>query len=102
MMGKIPVFASNIGLVLDALLMLLANSEATETEIKNHGGWNTSSVADNYFEDPIENKKLTSNRIFSREFLLRSSLLVADSEDIEVSNLNVTFKKSCVLREVFY
>ncbi|RYA68553.1 hypothetical protein DD592_26780, partial [Enterobacter cloacae complex sp. 2DZ2F20B] len=35
---------------------LLANTGANMTEIKQHGGWKSSSVAEQYIEDSITNK----------------------------------------------
>lgn len=42
---------------------LLADSGADLTVLKRHGGWKSSSVAEGYIEDSIQNKEKTSTRI---------------------------------------
>lgn len=42
---------------------LLADSGANMTTLKRHGGWKSSTVAEGYIEDSIQNKTKTSNKL---------------------------------------
>ena len=42
----------------------LADAGANLTTIKKHGGWKSSTVAEGYIENSIEQKRKTSNKIF--------------------------------------
>lgn len=111
-MGKIPAkIAQYLGLEDSALYTghcfrrcsatFLADSGANLTTIKRHGGWKSSSVAEGYLEDSIENKKRISTKIFSRECLQKSSSVMTDIRNVETSkNVNVITEKSCTSRDI--
>ncbi|XP_044593071.1 uncharacterized protein LOC123270949 [Cotesia glomerata] len=46
---------------------LLANSGASLTTIKQHGGWRSSSVAEGYIENSLQNKTRIFNKIINSE-----------------------------------
>lgn len=61
---------------------LLASSGADIFSIKRHGGWKSSTVAEGYIEDSIQNKVKTSYKIFQNSS-------PSDTENIPPSNVDV-------------
>lgn len=69
---------------------LLANTGADMRIIKSHGGWKSSTVAEGYVEDSIENKKQISNAISGVASSSNKDLDVELSygENLPISNIN--------------
>lgn len=78
---------------------LLADSGANITEVKRHGGWKSTTVAESYIEDSIQQKNKISNKILDVEISKTLGKVKNTSEDnnkktvsgVDVSNcVNVT------------
>lgn len=73
---------------------LLADSGADLTAIKRHGGWRSTSVAENYIENSVENKNVISRKIFGKEETvlkkIRISEMQSENSDSEVASTSVS------------
>lgn len=86
---------------------LLANSGANLTTLKRHGGWKSSTVAEGYIEDSIENKNKIAEKMFPG--ISSSSLpalfdhptskiapsLIGDEASAVTSSVNITNCTNC-------
>lgn len=80
---------------------LLANTGADMSILKRHGGWKSTTVAEGYVEDSIENKKQISNSIYGD---IVSGLNVGNnhySETLDVvastSGVNISNNTNCTI-----
>lgn len=65
---------------------LLADAGANLTTIKRHGGWRSSTVAEGYIEDSLENKNLIAQKLLTvQRTLPTTSIQQQTSEDIVAS-----------------
>lgn len=70
---------------------LLAGSGADILTLKRHGGWKSSTVAEGYIEDSIQNKKEISKKIFSNnttEMTMSADVVVGENQTNHHININ--------------
>lgn len=75
---------------------LLADSGADITNLKRHGGWKSSSVAEGYIEDSIQQKVITAEKILGRDVASSSNNLSSYcSENVNIlENINYSFSNT--------
>ena len=78
---KLPEAGSYTGHTFRTSATLLADSGADITTVKRHGGWKSSSVAEGYIEDSVQNKR----KIYQQ---ITNSIKDTNAVNIETINTN--------------
>lgn len=76
---------------------LLADSGADILKIKRHGGWKSSTVAEGYVEDSVENKRLIAANILGETSNENHAQITATNRTTVSSGINISNCSHCVI-----